>query len=604
MKKSSKLVILTMSMVMVFSMISTFSSYNMVKAVNSDSTEKEGPEQNQYYTIIDEDGNVITKEYEDDVVPNTLKSNDYKVVKKIGDKTTIVDNFDTYEEAKKEVSQLKKGRAVGVYDIQAFANTTGINNGVARLIGYTSYTEVDNGKSGRAGYTHGTSANDAAFISTSADGSTVRVKQAGVIMDIPAGNVEVTEYNANSNVSYYMSKSGKLYHYYYSGAYGVETNLSSTQVGYTPSGLSDDVKYYSYDGHYFYTDYTTMISDYRSGLDYYGKSVNAYSPFYNYYQYLSLRSTTQFAAADMNKIITDTKGADTASKLKDQGQALLNVQAKYGINSSLMFGVGINESGWGLSKYSQDRNNLFGIGAVDSNPDAALSFSSVEACFDYFAYKLISCGYLDGMSWKYRGPHLGDKRSGINVKYASDPYWGEKAASFSYRMNSNTGDKDYQKYQLAIAKEAKLNFYQNASTSKVVYNSTVDDKNENLYNYPVTILSTSGGFYKILSDTVLNDARTGQNPTNTFNINRDYVFVSTSDVDLNGTTSSSYIRGDVSGNKLVEADDYMMIKLHVLKRKILTGSQLIRADINGDGVIDASDYMLVKLHVLGRQLLS
>ncbi|MEG0593081.1 MAG: hypothetical protein RR512_07175, partial [Coprobacillus sp.] len=127
--------------------------------------------------------------------------------------------------------QLKKARAVGVYDIQAYANTTGINYGVARIIGYTSYKEVDVGVAGRSGYTHGTSANDAAFISTSADGTTVRVKQAGVMMDIPAANVEVTGYSDSSQVSYYMGKNGKFYHYYYSGAYGSASGLNSTQVG-------------------------------------------------------------------------------------------------------------------------------------------------------------------------------------------------------------------------------------------------------------------------------------------------------------------------------------------------------------------------------------
>ena len=30
---------------------------------------------------------------------------------------------------------------------------------------------------------------------------------------------------------------------------------------------------------------------------------------------------------------------------------------------------------------------------------------------------------------RYYGANLGDKASGICVKYASDPYWGEKAAS-------------------------------------------------------------------------------------------------------------------------------------------------------------------------------
>ena len=50
---------------------------------------------------------------------------------------------------------------------------------------------------------------------------------------------------------------------------------------------------------------------------------------------------------------------------------------------------------------------------------------------------LISESYCDPKDYigRYYGSHLGDKESGINVKYASDPYWGEKAASFYYRLD-------------------------------------------------------------------------------------------------------------------------------------------------------------------------
>lgn len=569
------------------------------------SSQNDGPEQNQYYTVIDENGNVVFKEYDEDI-PKTINSNNYVIVKSDSEDSYAINTYDTYEEAEKNINKYRMYRTKAEYEIETIADTKDISYGVARIIGYTSYKEYDGSKNPRNGYTHGTSANDAAYISTSSDKKTIRVKQAGVIMDIPADNVSVSEYNSNSKVSYYMGKNGKFYHYYYSGSYNSTPTLYSNQVGYTPDYLKDGTKYYSYDGHYFYNSYTKLIDDYRTGIDYYAHAINATKPYYNYYQYLSFRSSTHFSASDMNKLITDKKGNNTESKLKNQGQALLNNQNTYGINASLMLGVSINESAWGLSSYSQDRNNLFGIGAVDSNPDAALRFESVEKCFNYFAYNTISCGYLNGSNYRYRGPHLGDKRSGINVKYASDPYWGEKAAAFSYLLNDNAGGKDYQKYTLAISKEGSLNFYQEANTNKIVYDSTAADSgNDDVYNFPVTILSTSGNYYKILSDTVLNSSRTAKNANGYFNINNDYVYVKTSDVYLRGTTiSSSYMRGDVTGDGQIESDDYMQIKLYVLGRKKLSNDELIRADVNGDGEIDASDYMLVKLHVLGRQTLN
>ena len=105
-------------------------------------------------------------------------------------------------------------------------------------------------------------------------------------------------------------------------------------------------------------------------------------------------------------------------------------------------------------------------------------------------------------------------------------FWGEKAASFSYILNSRTGNKDYQNYQIAISKKTKQNLYSTSALNKKIYDSSVADKYEDLYCYPLTILSQEGNSYKVLSDTVLNSSRTSKNPTGHFNITRDYVYVS------------------------------------------------------------------------------
>lgn len=600
-----KLLVIVISLGMLISLLTMLNINERVYA--EDNSSDKGPVQNDYYTIIDNKGNVIVKKYnKDDTKVKTLASNDYEVIKKEGNRKQIIETFDTYEEAENALSKTKKMQSriktfsndAITYDVEAIAQTKDIKYGVAKLEGYIpSYYEVEkDGTQGKEGYTHGTSANDAAYISTSQDGKTIRVKQAGIVMDISASKVSVTEYNSNSKVNFYKAINGKFYHYYYHG----NGDLASTQVGYTPSYLEDEKKYYSYDGHYFYDDYKKMIDDYKSGFDYYAHAINANNPFYNYYQYLSFRTTTKFEANDLNKLVTDTKGNDTKSKLKDQGQAYINSQNKTGINASLMFGVSVNESAWGLSKYAQDRNNLFGLGAVDSNPDNAYHFDSVEDCLNYFSYNSISSGYLNGGDWRYRGPHLGDKRSGINVKYASDPYWGEKAASFSYKLNENTKNKDFQKYQIAISKNTSQNFYADASLTKKIYDSSVSSKYEKLYCYPVAILSNEGNSYKILSDTVLNSTRTKKEPSGHFNVSRDYVYLSKDDVNV---MRDNFLIGDVNDDGEILADDYMKIKLHVLNRKILSGGSLIRADVNGDGKIDASDYMLIKLHVLDRKKL-
>lgn len=596
MRKKISLLLLSFGIVM--SLLMAANINGKTKALDNQE-QKDGPEQNSYYTIIDENGNVTFYDYEEEDEIQSVKSNDYKVVKTLGNDSYDVKTFDTLEEAQSSMQHFQMYRSPAQYDVEAIADTKSINYGVARLIGYITYKEYDGTGKGRTGYTHGSSANDAAYISTSNDGKTIRVKQAGVIMDIPAEKVEVTEYTSNSKVSYYMGKGGKLYHYYYTGAYGGPTKLGSTQVGYTPTYINDDVKYYSYDGHYFYTDYVKMLKDYSKDVNCFVNAVNPNSPYYNYYQYLSLRTSSKFTASDFNKLIIDEKGNNTSSKLKDQGQALINSANKSGINASLMFGVAINESGWGLSKYSQERNNLFGIGAADSNTDNAYRYDTVEDCFNYFSHNLISSQYLNGLNWKYRGSHLGDKQSGINVKYASDPYWGEKAASFSYILNKNTENKDYEKYQIAIAKTGKLTFYKNEGPSTVIYDSTAyDSTNDNVYNTPVAILSTNANSYKILSDTVLNDNRTGQNASAYFNLNRDYVFVKKSDVSLRNTTSSNipdptpspiYNKGDINGDGKIDSMDMYYITQHILGKKNFNDAEFAAADTNKDNKIDSMD---------------
>lgn len=589
---------LVMSLTLVITLLIHFSIQNDVEAVNSDNKKMvQEPFQNDYYTVIDDNGNVELKYYDDkDNDIQTLSSNDYQLIKKQGSEEETIHTYDTYEEASQALNNRKKLRSSAQYSVQAIVSAKTSSYSVAKIKGYVEYDEIENGKKGRRGYTHGTSANDAAYISTSSDKSTVRVKQAGVVMDMPASKVELTSYNSSSKVSYYESVNGKLYHRYYHG----DGELAKTQVGYTPSYLKEGTKYYSYDGHYFYTDYRTMLDDYQTGYDYYSHAVNAYNPFYNYYQYLSFRTTTQFQASDLNKLVTDTKGNDTNSKLKNQGQAFINAQNKRGINASLMFGVAINESAWGTSKYALDRNNLFGLGAVDSNPDKAYTFASIEECLVYFSYNSLSSGYLDGMDYRYRGPHLGDKRSGINVKYASDPYWGEKAASFSYRLNDNANNKDYQQYEIGISKKTGQNLYADANLTKKLYDSTVNDTYEALYCYPVTILSSEGNSYKILSDTVLNSSRTAKDANGYFSLSKDYVYISKNDVNIVGKViANTYKTGDVNGDGKVSSLDYIQIKNHIMGNKKLTGASLERADVNGDGKVSSLDYIKIKNHIMG-----
>lgn len=52
-----------------------------------------------------------------------------------------------------------------------------------------------------------------------------------------------------------------------------------------------------------------------------------------------------------------------------------------------------------------------------------------------FTRNYISRGYSDPSDWTYFGGYLGNKQLGANVKYASDPFWGEKAAQHAFAID-------------------------------------------------------------------------------------------------------------------------------------------------------------------------
>lgn len=313
--------------------------------------------------------------------------------------------------------------------------------------------------------------------------------------DSSSGNFDmiVVPMNQVKNPSYYVNNGGILNHF-------ISTNIksdiekgSTLQIGVAPSFLVEGVKYYSYDGIYFYTSLDTLISDLKGGHN--NNSVNSNSPFYSYYKYLPLRSATTFTASQLDSFINSN--TISTSKLRGTGQAFINAQNKYGVNALLMLGIAINESNWGKSTIAQNKNNIFGINAVDSNPgQAADTFRTVDECINEFAKNWMSYGYLDPNDWRYHGGSLGNKSMGVNVKYASDPFWGEKAAQHMFTVDNQLSGginnlKDYNTYQLAI-------FSSSANVKDIngnyLYNSRVGSPAVVTRSYEVS------GLYEIYAD--------------------------------------------------------------------------------------------------------
>ena len=458
-------------------------------------------------------------------------------------KSNVVDTFYVLDEkgnpeiveiTQADLDNFTEKDSASVYNIEEMAEEeTEDIIGIVRFSRDAStfnYVEAD---SGRSCYLSPMSTGDAAFLGI--EGEKVVCFVSGTKIKVAKEDVaEIVSYE-NQDISTYYTANGYLVHRYtYFSGDSTTPNLSTTYVGLAPSYLEEGVHYYSYDGHYFYKTFEQMIADYQN--DTRANSVNANNPHYNYYQYLSFHTTAVYTGQEYDDYVKTKKGESSGSAMLKTGNEFVDIQNTYIINSLLMFGIAINESGWGMSNLATEKNNLFGLNAVDDNPyEEGKSFSSTKACIEDFAYGWIHTGYMSGMDSRYRGPHLGDKHSGINVMYASDPYWGEKAASRPYYYDSS--NKDYGRFTIGIANKGEISLYKEAdSSSKAIYTSEAGSGGD-LYDYPVVILGSVEGknnekFYKVISDMSLMDDRSARNVDEAFKPSRDYVYAKEKDIQI------------------------------------------------------------------------
>lgn len=300
---------------------------------------------------------------------------------------------------------------------------------------------------------------------------------------------------ASLNTYYYRYSSGNLLHRY---AYHNGTSYTDyfTNLGPTPSYLTEGVHYYSFDGGiYLYSTLTTMLDDYRN--DTYIHSINANNPNYAYYLYLPNKSVSKVTASELDSQITNT-----SSKLYGQGKYFKEAESLYGMNALSAFSTAKNESSSGTSKIALDKNNVFGYGANDSCPyDCAYNYSSVrDSIMDYAKNGLSS--YMTAEATYYFGTHAGNKGSGRNVKYASDPLWGETQAAIAYSTDLKVNKRDYLANTIGVTKYGISNIpvYKDSNGNTIIYRMQNKNSSFKVYNIPVTVLDKVGNYYKIYAD--------------------------------------------------------------------------------------------------------
>ena len=444
----------------------------------------------------------------------TLSSTSTKILSIIGDKKN---KSGTYSSSILYTDYgLVDLNTTGSTQITSYIYTSATNN--------TVYTYING-----SGYFGGT---DSAFINYNNGTTRSQIKNSGATGWINSllylNGATYTGYDVvpltavKSPSYYYVNDSGELVHVYAKKITANNCYSGSRTLGPAPTSLTkkdsegNTIKYYSYDGNYFYTSLESMLSDYKNAIT--TNSVNSV-PYFNYYMYLPIRTKTNLTSDDIKNFLESRSyTTEESSALYGEELTFIDAQNKYGVNAAMSFATAINESVWGTSLLAKSKNNIFGHNAVDSNVmSAANGYNTVADGIYRHAYYMINAGFAETKDAvaRYYGSNLGNKSSGMNVKYASDVYWGEKIASYYYSLDNYNDMKDYYKYTIGIKTsdidvEVKKEPNNSSSTLYKLESYYVSVK-----NMPVVILERVTGeeidgnniWYKIQTDALLTSDR-------------------------------------------------------------------------------------------------
>ena len=243
---------------------------------------------------------------------------------KVEEKLIETDEYGNVYEIEPEIGLVEEDKSIRM----ARSSSAQIVNFNTKGAVVTEYTEAE---TGAQGYTCGAYGADAAYLGTS-DGK-VRFMLSGVIGEIDPDEVQVVDISQVESLSCYQVSSGRLYHNIVGNVTNNDYN-ACLDNGPAPEYLAEGTDYYSYDGHYFYTydNFENMLEDYQN--DDRSHSVNPSAPYYNYFQYLPLRSQSNYSADELNSIINAKTDSD--SKMWDSGAQFVKNQDTYGVNALMI----------------------------------------------------------------------------------------------------------------------------------------------------------------------------------------------------------------------------------------------------------------------------
>ena len=148
-----------------------------------------------------------------------------------------------------------------------------------------------------------------------------------------------------------------------------------------------------------------------------------------------LNKPSGLSLEQFKKVLTDDN--DKNNIFANNAQYFYYIEKQYNINGVFVAAVAIHESAWGTSRISQEKKNLFGYGAYDSNPySSAYNFSNYSESIDLLARVFVKY-YLNPNGTSIYGGEVasgkyynGATLTGVNIKYATDKNWANRVYQY------------------------------------------------------------------------------------------------------------------------------------------------------------------------------
>lgn len=158
---------------------------------------------------------------------------------------------------------------------------------------------------------------------------------------------------------------------------------------------------------------------------------------------MDLRKPSGLSLAQFKKVLSGDK-KDQKKVFSDNAEYFYYIEKQYGLNGIFVASVAIHESAWGTSTIANQKKNLFGYGAVDSNPyGGAYSFGTYAEGIDLVSRVFVKYYLNPAGTTIYDGTvaigkfYSGSNLTAVNSRYASDKNW----ANAVYRWMQYLYDK-------------------------------------------------------------------------------------------------------------------------------------------------------------------